>query len=157
MREIERTGKPWVMNPRILIIAGLLLLCLVPAGVQAAVSADSYVNVSIQKTISISIEDPFTGTWALNVGPNTQDYGNLSIVTNAQWTLYTTATYGDYLRRSSTTPLSSPLLLNSGLVTAFIDTGPSSKKDDLSFSQQVAIDDLVDYYETTVTFTAYNT
>ena len=157
MREIERTGKSRVIHARILIIAGLLLLCLLPAGVQAAVSAPAYVNVSIQKTISISIEHPFTGTWALNVGPNTQDYGNLSIVTNAPWTLYTTATYGNYLRRSATTPLSSPLLLNSGLVTAFIDSGPSSKKDDLSFSQQVAIDDIVKYYETTVVFTAYNT
>ena len=163
MTETEKTGKVWIMNPRILIIAGLLLLCLIPAGVQAA-TAGSYVNVSIQKTMSISIEHAFTGTWLLDVGPipNEKHYGELKITTNAPWTLGTdtTPTHDDYLwtyvGTSPTTHLIKKLQLNGLNVTEFSDLGTGSDSDDLDFSQVVTIDDIVNYYETTVVFTVTN-
>ena len=161
MTENEKTGNVWIMNYRILIIAGIVLLCLLPAGAQAA-TATSTIDAKIEKYIAVSITDPYTGTWNLNkVGDtNTQDYGDLVIASNYGWALTTAATNGDYLK-STTIPtppspyLANKLKLNGVDVTAFVDSrsGSGTKTDDLSFSQFVSFSDPPDSYGTVVTFT----
>ena len=157
MTENEKTGNVWIMNYRILIIAGIVLLCLLPAGAQAA-TATSTIDAKIDKYIAVSITDAYTGTWNLNnVGAtNTQDYGDLVISSNWGWALTTAATNGDYLK-STTTPtvLANKLKLNGVDVTMFVDSRPGSgtKTDDLSFSQFVSFSDPPDLYGTVVTFT----
>ena len=160
MTENEKTGNVWIMNYRILIIAGIILLCLLPAGAQA-VQAPVHIDAQIEKYISVSITDPVTDTWNLNVGvTNTRDYGDLVIASNYGWALTTAATNGDYLK-STTIPtppspyLANELKLNGVDVTAFVDSKPESgtKTDDLSFSQSVLFSDPPDSYGTVVTFT----
>ena len=160
MTQNEKTGNVWIMNYRILIIGGIVLLCLLPAGAQAA-TASSIIDAKIEKYIAVSITDPYTDIWNLNVGvTNTQPYGNLVISSNYGWSLATTATYGNYLK-STTIPtppspfLANKLQLNGVDVTVFGDSRPGSgtKTDDLSFSQDVSFSDPPDSYGTVVTFT----
>jgi hypothetical protein len=158
MREHERTGKSRVIHPIILIIACLLLLCLVPADVLAddpplSGVDQTVINIDVPQSLSVTIKDPFTGTWTLNQGPNIQDYGNLTITANDYWTLATTATHDDFVKNGGGTALSNPLKLNGGNVTVFADSGTGSRTDDLLFSQQLTIADAAGTYSTTVTFT----
>ena len=158
MGEIERTGKSRVIHPIILIIACLLLLCLIPADVLAddpplSGIDQTVINIDVPQSLSVTIKDPFPGTWTLNQGANTQDYGNLTITANDYWTLGTAATHDDFVKNSGGTALSNPLKLNGGNVTAFADSGTGSGTDDLLFSQQLIIADAAGNYGTTVTFT----
>ena len=154
MTQNEKTGNVWIMNYRILIIAGIVLLCLLPAGAQAA-TATSTIDAKIDKYISVSITGAYTGIWNLNnVGAtNTQDYGDLVISANYEWILATSATNGNFLKTAGGTPLQTNLKLNGVDVETFTDTALISKTDDLSFSQFVSLSDPPDLYGTVVTFT----
>ena len=157
MTQNEKTGNVWIMNYRILIIAGIVLLCLLPVGVQAA-DDSVIISAKIEKTISISYVGPYPGTWNLIVGPNAQNYGDLAITTNADWHLTTSTTDSlDGLKHGAIS-LAVPLLLNGGNVTAFTASGTISSPVNLPFSQVVTMGDR--YYDTgygtTVTFTVMN-
>jgi PKD repeat protein len=110
-----------------------------------------YITV-IEPTISLALENPFTGNWNLAQGENTQDYGNLVITSNANWQITTAATNGDYLMQGSN-KLVNKLQLNNGDATVFMDTGSGNKTRGLSFSQKIDPADLAGNYNTVVTFT----
>jgi len=116
-------------------------------------SATTTINAAVQQQLSVALTDPFTGTWALSQGANSQNYGNLSITANVPWSESTSATNGDYLMSGSSTPLTNKLQLNAADVTAYTTSGVGSSSTALNFAQEVIIADPAGSYGTVVTFT----
>jgi PKD repeat protein len=113
-----------------------------------------YITVNAP-TVEINIENPVTGpvdNWNFASEMNTQNYGNLTITSNTNWKLTTSASNGDYLMHDSNR-LSNKLQLNGNDVTTFSDSGSGNKTEVLSFSQQIAPSDFNGHYTTNVTFT----
>jgi hypothetical protein len=137
-----------------LLIGLVILIALLsfPTAVSAA-EANATINATIQQQLSVAIIDPFTGTWTLNPGANSQNYGNLTITANVPWSEATTATNGDYLKTGSGTALANKLQLNAVNVTAYTTSGTGSSSTALNFAQQVIISDTAGNYGTVVTFT----
>jgi hypothetical protein len=116
-------------------------------------SATTTINATIQQQLSVAITDPFTGTWTLNPGANSQNYGNLTITANVPWSESTSATNGNYLKSGGGTNLTNKLQLNGADVTAYTTSGTGSSSTALNFAQQVVISDPAGSYGTVVTFT----
>jgi hypothetical protein len=116
-------------------------------------SAETTINATIQQQLSVAITNPFTGTWMLNPGANSKNYGNLTITANVPWSESTSATNGDYLKISGGTALTNKLQLNSADVTAYTTSGTGSSSTALNFAQQVIMADPAGNYGTVVTFT----
>ena len=134
----------------ILLIAALVL----PTGVSAAgASIDTTINATVGQQLSVALTNSFTGTWTLNQGANSQNYGNLAITANVPWSEATSATNGDYLKTISNTALANKLQLNGVDVTTHTTSGVGSSSTALNFAQQVVISDPAGSYGTIVTFT----
>jgi hypothetical protein len=137
-----------------------LLLCLlvlivvftIPAGVSAE-STTTEINANIPQQLSVAITNPFTGTWTLSQGANSQNYGNLAITANVPWSEATTATNGNYLKTSGGVSLANKLQLNGVDVTTYTTSGTGSSSTALNFAQQVTMADPAGNYGTVVTFT----
>lgn len=130
----------------------LVVLLALSAPVSAA-TIGTTINASVAQQLSVDLTSPFTGTWTLNQGANTQNYGNLAITANVPWAETTSATNGDYLKSVSGTALVNKLQLNSADVTAYSTSGVGSSSTPLNFAQQVVIADPAGSYGTIVTFT----
>jgi hypothetical protein len=138
----------------------VLLICLIvllivftfPAGVSAE-NVNTEINADIPQQLSVAITDPFSGTWTLNQGANSQSYGNLVVTANVAWSEATTATNGNYLKSSTGTQLANKLQLNGVDVTSFTTTGTGTLSTALNFAQQVVMADPAGSYGTVVTFT----
>jgi len=130
----------------------LVVLLALSAPVSAA-TIGTTINASVAQQLSVDLTSPFTGTWTLNQGANTQNYGNLAITANVPWSETTSATNGDYLKSVSGTALVNKLQLNSADVTAYSTSGVGSSSTPLNFAQQVVIADPAGSYGTVVTFT----
>jgi hypothetical protein len=116
-------------------------------------SSSAIINATVQQQLSVAITNPFTGTWALSPGVNTQNYGNLAITANVPWSESTSATNGDYLKTSGGTALTNKLQLNAADVTAYTTSDIGSSSTALNFAQQVIMADPAGSYGTVVTFT----
>jgi hypothetical protein len=116
-------------------------------------STTTTINATVQQQLSVAITNPFTGTWTLNPGANSQNYGNLTITANVPWSESTSATNGDYLKTSGGTALTNKLQLNSADVTDYTTSGIGSSSTALNFAQQVIMADPAGSYGTVVTFT----
>jgi hypothetical protein len=116
-------------------------------------STTTVINATIQQQLSVAITDPFTGTWTLSQGANSQNYGNLTITANVPWSESTSATNGNYLKSGGGTNLTNKLQLNGADVTAYTTSGIGSSSTALNFAQQVVISDPAGSYGTVVTFT----
>jgi hypothetical protein len=116
-------------------------------------TATTTINATVQQQLSVAITNPFTGTWTLNPGANSKNYGNLTITANVPWSESTSATNGNYLKTSGGTALTNKLQLNSADVTAYTTSGTGSSSTALNYAQQVIMADPAGSYGTVVTFT----
>lgn len=137
------------------VLTGLIVLVALlafSAPVSAATTVTT-INATIDQQLSVALTDPFSGTWTLNQGANSQNYGNLTITANVPWSESTSATNGDYLKSGSGTSLANKLQLNAADVTAYATSGVGSSSTALNFAQQVIMADPAGSYGTVVTFT----
>jgi hypothetical protein len=130
----------------------LVVLLALSAPVSAA-TIGTTINASVGQQLSVALANPFTGTWTLAQGANSQNYGNLAITANVPWSETTSATNGDYLKSASNTALVNKIQLNGADVTVYSTSGVGSSSTPLNFAQQVVIADPAGSYGTVVTFT----
>ena len=133
----------------LIVLIGLIAL----PTVVSAESTTTAINATVGQQLSLNIVAPFSGTWTLDQGPNSQLYGTMWIGANVPFVVSTSATNGDFLVKSgSGTPLANKLQLNGADVTLF---SPQMQPGGipLNFAQQVVMADPAGSYGTVVTFT----
>jgi hypothetical protein len=67
-------------------------------------SVATIVNATIRQQLPVAITDQFTGTWTLNQGPNSQNYGNQTITAIVPWSEATSATTATSLNQGVALP-----------------------------------------------------
>ncbi len=148
------------MKKRSIIILTVLMLVLGALTVFAANTDDhaQTIYATIDGSIEISAEDSLT--WGMNVGENNSPVCDVVVASNKPWTLEITADNGGFFK-SGNTDLQNPLhvQIDGGEIQSLVTEVSESASDiggkthEVTFHQEVVIDDPAGDYEINITYT----